>query len=922
MAVYVPATSWEKAREICCIVKSKDNDGYTSYLIEINISPYTWHVSRRYKLFVEMHEKLVSKFSLEKSLIPPKKVFGNRSESFIVERQKALELYLQTLVHRFELLPEPLEVFLDFPKYEVRAITAALSETLFNRGDELMTKETPYSFSLVELHAIMERLKLTEPTCHGNNPKQDIAHLVEFVTRLKHLKISGSWEKFEDSNIIPNNLSYDLSFFKFLETLEMMNCNLQGLTSTDTLRKHLKSLIVHKSLQHLSPLLLCGVVHWSPELDQPQSWPVWECVTHANFSCNFLTGIDPSVKLLSAVEHLDLSYNEITVIENLETLSRLTTLNLSHNHISDLSSLHTRLGNIHTLDFSANKIKQLQGLSKLFSITHLRLQNNLISSFSEVSHLNGLPCLEVLNLQHNPLTFNVDYRPQMLLLFGSRAAEIELDHLKPSEKEMDTVSILQALKQARGEHWNSGEEMTYRSDSGMPSGDYIRSESERDPSGKCSKTLAPNLHEASKFRQQIEALRKVGGSDWLRLLNEMNSGKVELVDSVLSIERDNQSGSSDVQLHSRLISDNPSTENRAELWMISAELSFPEWLLALDSSHIVLKQQLMSALNEKRSDSCCDDRTISEADLVWAVQLVARESYVREIPVCILLLKSEIVLLKIRSFTENALFGSPTKIPELTYQSAISALDIASVGVGPCNAYVELKLKMSCSSESLIFLLTNSETTQELLSYFRRLYNIVSSQKRNPFLSKSLMFQNIHSSSAVLNASVRSQIIFGQRVLVSKALHKCHYGILHYVFVTPSHVVLIEERLHIPQIIGLDTTVQPQFHVCALVNVHTNINQIHLKDVDNVMNSCSQTPLNGMSAEIPTEQTGLNQTSSARKASVDALLENKHWEILYRSGSWLVVEFESGVLLHLNFSNLKQRNEFMDAFLCARSQKC
>lgn len=31
-----------------------------------------------------------------------------------------------------------------------------------------------------------------------------------------------------------------------------------------------------------------------------------------------------------------------------------------------------------------------------------------------------------------------------------------------------------------------------------------------------------NVCETSKFRQQVETLRRVGGSDWLRLLNEMH----------------------------------------------------------------------------------------------------------------------------------------------------------------------------------------------------------------------------------------------------------------------------------------------------------------------------------------------------------------------------------------------------------------
>lgn len=62
-------------------------------------------------------------FSLDKNLLPPKKVFGNKSESFVNERQKALEFYLQTIIHQFTLLPEPLSKFLDFQNYVSRTLS-------------------------------------------------------------------------------------------------------------------------------------------------------------------------------------------------------------------------------------------------------------------------------------------------------------------------------------------------------------------------------------------------------------------------------------------------------------------------------------------------------------------------------------------------------------------------------------------------------------------------------------------------------------------------------------------------------------------------------------------------------------------------------------------------------------------------------
>lgn len=76
-------------------------------------------------------------------------------------------------------------------------------------------------------------------------------------------------------------------------------------------------------------------------------------------------------------------------------------------------------------DFSGTYLSfNFAGLSKLFSVSQLHLDDNYISSLNEIAHLRKLPCIEVLNMQGNPITLNVDYRSQALLLFGSRASEV------------------------------------------------------------------------------------------------------------------------------------------------------------------------------------------------------------------------------------------------------------------------------------------------------------------------------------------------------------------------------------------------------------------------------------------------------------------------------------------------------------------
>ncbi|XP_015920774.1 uncharacterized protein [Parasteatoda tepidariorum] len=913
---------WEKAFDICEISQTEQKDGFTSYIIDVKVSHCKWHVSRRYKQFVELHEKMVKEYGVDKNLLPPKKIFGNRSESFICERKKALEHYLQSLIQLFTILPEPLAIFLDFQKYEVRAITAALSETFFSTGEEMLQRGVSYEFTPTQLHAISERLKLGDPS-YFKNPKQDIAHLVEFVTQLKHLIIIGSSECLEQSNIIPNELSFDLSLFKSAVTLEVYNCNLaKNLTSVDILRANLKTLIVHKTLENIADILLCGILHWCPITDPLHTWPFWNSITFLNFSHNRITKIHTSIKLLSSVKHIDLSHNEIQVIEHMETLSELSVLNLSHNKIQEVDSLHTRLGNIHSLNLSSNKIKSLQGFSKLFSVSELLLEYNLISSLPEISHISKLPCLETLSLQHNPVTLCVDYRPQVLLLFGSLAPELTLDGLKATEKEIDTVSILQALKQARGENSSSLVNQNLSQGESISNSynhhQQIQKYQEQNSPENTTKKIMSNVNRSSKFRHQVETLRKIGGSDWLRLLNEIHNSEVNAEVTLNKFDASFSHSDDSLQYGSMFVgnkSPNVATSQTVERFTSSMEISYPDWLLSLDASVFQIEQQLVGQQFPDTSDSVFNHSNrdcstlIKTSKLLWVVLLNLKD-LVSEIPICILMRHDEIVFLELKKISKNSssLENNHNLTPEFLFIRSILPADIVSLSVGPCDAYTEIKVKSNHNNhENIIVLMMDIDTTDAFVSECHNLYNIMPVYKLNPFAKKMLELEIMSSNFSLTDVSVQKQILFGQRVCVSKVLHKCQHGILHYVFVTPSHVILVEERLHILSSMMQETSdsiSQPQFQVCSLVNVHSNVKQIHLKD-------------------FPEESDNSNNLSQSNNQTVKSNIfyVEDNLDILYKCGSWLIIEFDSNSSLYLNFFSLKQRNQFLDTFLCVRNQR-
>ena len=67
------------------------------------------------------------------------------------------------------------------------------------------------------------------------------------------------------------------------------------------------------------------------------------------------------------------------------------------------------------------------GLERLFSLESLDLCNNLISEVQEISRLTGLPNLEILWLQGNPLTEDSDHRITVLSLFEEDHIPVKLD---------------------------------------------------------------------------------------------------------------------------------------------------------------------------------------------------------------------------------------------------------------------------------------------------------------------------------------------------------------------------------------------------------------------------------------------------------------------------------------------------------------
>uniref|UniRef100_A0A670YK11 Nischarin n=1 Tax=Pseudonaja textilis TaxID=8673 RepID=A0A670YK11_PSETE len=429
----------------------------TVYIIQVIVGTHEWIVKHRYSDFHDLHEKLVLEKKIDKNILPPKKIIGKNSKSLVEKRQKELEIYLQTLLTIFPLAaPKVLSQFLHFHLYEIIGITAALAEELFHKGEQLLMAGEVFNIKPLQLYAVTQQLRQGKPTCANGDARTDLGHILDFTCRLKYLKITGTGGPVGNSNIQEHLLPFDLSIFKSLHQIQINHCGAKLISGLTSSKLTLATLSIQFSATSMMEVLVPEAYEfdqWEPEgaSSNPVTAviPTWRTLTTLDMSHNSITQIDNSVKLMPKIEFLDLSHNDVPIVENLQHLYNLIHLDLSYNKLSTLEGIHIKIGNIKTLNLAGNHLERLSGLNKLYSLVNLDLSNNKVDQIDEIRNIGGLPCLEKLVLSNNPLSIIPDYRTKVLAQFGDRASEVCLDNTITTEKELDTVEVLKAIQKAK-----------------------------------------------------------------------------------------------------------------------------------------------------------------------------------------------------------------------------------------------------------------------------------------------------------------------------------------------------------------------------------------------------------------------------------------------------------------------------------------
>ncbi|CAH1266213.1 NISCH [Branchiostoma lanceolatum] len=508
------------------IVSAEQVENYTVYIIEVTAGTNTWTVRHRYSEFSDLHEKLLSEKKVDKNALPPKKLLGNMSKSFVEKRQKELEVYLQTLLEKHQdCIPKVLEQFLDFHLYEIFGVTHTLAEELFTKGDMILSAGEVFHMTPMQLHAISTRLQMPISPCHSEDARSDLSHVLDFVYKLKYLQVTGAKGNLGSSNINVNSLSFDMAMFKCLQQVQINQCNAKLVTGLYSLKKSLATLGVHQSTSTIKDVLIpaaSSISQWKTE-EETQDYllstvvPVWGVVTTADFSHNQIQHIDESLKLIPKVEFLSLSHNAIATLDHLQHLSCLTHLDLSHNNLTTVEALHTKIGNIKTLNLAGNKLETLEGLSKLYSLVTLDVGHNTIYQVSDMKHIGTLPCIESVLLTGNPVTMVTDYRTKVLATFNDRSKEVCLDGAPTSQKEQDTVAVLQAIQKAK----LAKEKDSKRHHKKLHAASIADADSADTSSTASSVSQGVDVLSTSEeyLRFEVEALRQQGGENWLTAFN-------------------------------------------------------------------------------------------------------------------------------------------------------------------------------------------------------------------------------------------------------------------------------------------------------------------------------------------------------------------------------------------------------------------
>ncbi|RCH83099.1 hypothetical protein CU098_004169 [Rhizopus stolonifer] len=427
------------------------------------------------------------------------------------------------------------------------------------------------------INSVMSTLSLSTGWQLWSKPNQqerplheDIVYIHKYFTKINALKLNMNLDTHNGvtrsgqrtvrgyEKPLDGSLALPLLPFKELAYLELNHIPPHYIDHWSTLSNQLVSLVIKD-----------GQVDNAVDVIGDRTWPKLKMLSLAD---NSLTTLESqSVEHIRSLTHLNVSSNLlIDVPSALSILYNLTSLNLSYNMISSITGINTVLGNIQELDLRGNRLTMLAGLDRLFALERLDVRDNRIEDAAEIGRLTSLPNIYDVWVEGNPFTkLQPEYRVDIFSMFRNNDGGIELDGSKPSYLEkrriltdphFKTNSTPLATVQPRP----ANEEVVHKVKTktkpnkrvfrfGQNSIDppnfatiaepskhvhrlaelensvqqEVSANARRAPSVRSKRSKAPPLSEENaksdgKLRKKIEAIKKEAGTEWLRVLQEMD----------------------------------------------------------------------------------------------------------------------------------------------------------------------------------------------------------------------------------------------------------------------------------------------------------------------------------------------------------------------------------------------------------------
>ncbi|KAK6925362.1 Leucine-rich repeat [Dillenia turbinata] len=231
--------------------------------------------------------------------------------------------------------------------------------------------------------------------------------------------------------------------FERLKVLELRGCDLSTSAARGLLqlRHTLEKIICHNSTDALRHV-------FASRIADIKDCPQWNRLSFVSCACNGLILMDESLQLLPVVETLDLSRNKFSKVDNLRKCARLKLLDLGFNQLRNIASFIEVSCQLVKLVLRNNALTTLHGIENLMSLEGLDLSYNIISNFLELEVLAGLPNLESIWLEGNPLCSARWYREQVFSYFP-HPKKLKLDGRQISTREFWKRRLIVASKQKR-----------------------------------------------------------------------------------------------------------------------------------------------------------------------------------------------------------------------------------------------------------------------------------------------------------------------------------------------------------------------------------------------------------------------------------------------------------------------------------------